>query len=70
MHSRSGRRKEREGSCKDDAKFENILTVVPLLFSSLYVNMYKYEYGDITKDENEYQDTICSEAEEGNGDRP
>jgi len=27
-------------------------------------------YGDFTKDEKEYQDNICSEAEEGNGDRP
>ena len=26
--------------------------------------------GDFTKDEKEYQDTIRSEAEEGNGDRP
>jgi len=27
-------------------------------------------YGDFTKDEKEYQDSICSEAEEENGDRP
>ena len=35
--------------------------------------MYKHVYGDFIKDEKEksqYQDTICSEAEEGNGDRP
>ena len=35
--------------------------------------MYKHVYGDFTKDEKEksqYQDTICSEAEEGNGDKP
>ena len=32
--------------------------------------MYKLVYGDFTKDEKEYQETICSEAEEGNGDRP
>jgi len=31
---------------------------------------YKHMYGNFTKDEKEYQDTICSEAEEGNGDRP
>ena len=37
---------------------------------SLYANVYKHMYGDLTKDEKEYQDTICSEAEEGNGDRP
>jgi len=36
----------------------------------LYVNVYKHMYGDVTKDEKEHQDTICSEAEEGNGDRP
>jgi len=30
----------------------------------------KHRYGDFTKDEKEYQDTICSEAEEGNCDRP
>jgi len=30
--------------------------------------MYKHVYGDFTKDEKEHQDTICSEAEEGNGD--
>ena len=27
-------------------------------------------YGDFTRDEKEYQDTFCSEAEEENGDRP
>ena len=32
--------------------------------------MYKHVYGDFTKDRKEYQDTICSEAEEENGDRP
>ena len=32
--------------------------------------MYKHMYGDFTKDKKEYQDTICCEAEEGNGDRP
>ena len=32
--------------------------------------MYKHVYGDFTKDEKEYQDAVCSEAEEGNGDRP
>ena len=32
--------------------------------------MYKHMYGDFTEDEKEYQDTICSEAEGGNGDRP
>ena len=40
---------------------------------SLCANVYKHVYGDLTKDEKEktqYQDTICSEAEEGNGDRP
>ena len=40
---------------------------------SLYTNVYKHVYGDFTKDEKEksqYQDTICSEAEEGNGDQP
>jgi len=31
---------------------------------------YKHMYRDFTKDEKEYQDTICSEAEEGNIDRP
>jgi len=46
-------------------KFENVLTVVPLLFFSLYANVYKHMNGDSTKDEKEYQDTICSEAEEG-----
>ena len=37
---------------------------------SLYANMYKHVYRDFTKDEKEYQDTICSKEEEGNGDRP
>ena len=40
---------------------------------SLYVNVYKHVNRDSTKDEKEksqYQDAICSEAEEGNGDRP
>ena len=32
--------------------------------------MYKHVYGDFTKDEKEYQDTFCSEAEERYGDRP
>ena len=35
--------------------------------------MYKHVYRDVIKDEKEksqYQDTICSEAEEGHGDRP
>ena len=32
--------------------------------------MCKHLYGDFTKDEKEYQETICSEAEEGNCDRP
>jgi len=39
----------------------------------LYANVYKHVYEDFTKDEkqkSQYQDTICSEAEEGNGDRP
>jgi len=42
----------------------------------LYLNVYKHVNRDSTKDEKEksqymqYQDTICSEAEEGNGDRP
>jgi len=31
----------------------------------LYANVYKHMNGDSTKDEKEYQDTICSEAEEG-----
>ena len=42
----------------------------PVTIFSLYANVYKHVYGDFTKDEKEYQDTICSEAEEGNGDRP
>ena len=44
--------------------------VVQIIFFSLYVNAYKHMYGDFTKDEEEYQDTVCSEAEEGNGDKP
>ena len=32
--------------------------------------MYKHVYGDFTKEEKEYQDIICSEAEEVHGDRP
>ena len=35
--------------------------------------MYKHMNRDSTKDEkekNQYQDTICSEAEKGNGDKP
>ena len=44
--------------------------VVQLLFLALYANVYKHIYGDFPKDEKEYQDTICSEAEEGNSDRP
>jgi len=42
----------------------------PITIFSLYANVYKHVYGDFTKDEKEYQDTICSEAEEGKGDRP
>ena len=42
----------------------------PITIFSLYANVYKHVYGDFTKDKKEYQDTICSEAEEGNGDRP
>jgi len=37
----------------------------------LTANMYNHVYGDFTKDEkkkSQYQDTICSEAEEGRGD--
>ena len=37
-------------------------------------SLYNPTNGDSTKDEkkekSQYQDTICSEAEEGNGDRP
>jgi len=47
-------------------------TVVPLMFIA-YTQMCTNVYGDSTKDEKEksqYQDTICSEAEEGHGDRP
>ena len=36
------------------------------------MKVYKHVYGDFTKDEKEksqYQYTICSEAEEGHGDR-
>jgi len=51
-------------------QFENVLMVVLLLFLSLYANVYKHVYGDFTKEEKEHQDTICSEAEKGNGDRP
>jgi len=32
--------------------------------------MYKHVYGDFTKDEKKYQDIVCSEAEEGNSERP
>ena len=42
----------------------------PITIFSLYANMYKHLYGDFTKDENEHQDTICSEAGEENSDRP
>jgi len=46
----------------------------PVTILSLYAKMYKqvymYIYRDFTKDGKEYQDTICSEAEEGNGGRP
>ena len=45
----------------------------PITTFSLYVNVYKHVNGDFTEDEKEtsqYQDTICCEAEEGNGDRP
>ena len=55
-------------------KFENVLTVYsPVTIFSLYANVYKHVNGDSTKDKKEkiqYQDTICSEAEEENGDRP
>ena len=40
---------------------------------SLYVSVYKHMHGDFSRDEKEksqYQDAICSEAEEGHGDRP
>ena len=45
----------------------------PITVFSLYTNVYKHVNGDSTKGEKEksqYQHTICSEAEEGNGDRP
>ena len=42
----------------------------PVTIFSLYAKVCKHMYGDFTKDEKEYQDTICSEAVEGNGDRP
>ena len=41
----------------------------PVTIFSLHANVYKHVNGDFTKDDKEYQDTICSEAEEGNGDR-
>jgi len=55
-------------------KFENILRGYgnPVPIFSLYAKVYKHVYGDITKDGKEkspYQNTICSEAEEGHGDR-
>ena len=34
------------------------------------MNVSKHIYGDFTKDEKEYKDTICSEAEKENGYRP
>jgi len=42
----------------------------PVTIFRLYANVYKHVYGDFTKDEKEYQDTIRSEAEEGKGHRP
>jgi len=45
----------------------------PITTFSLYVNVYKHMNGDFTKDKiekSQYQDTICSETEEGHGDRP
>jgi len=42
----------------------------PVTIFSLYANVYKHVYRDFTKGEKEYQDTICSEAKKGNGDRP
>ena len=42
----------------------------PVTIFSLYANMYKHVHRDFTKDEKEFQDTICSETEEGNRDRP
>ena len=45
----------------------------PVTIFSLYANVYKHKYGDFTKDEkekSEYQDTTCSEVEEGHGERP
>ena len=65
-------RKEREGAWNDHAKIKiwKRSHSSPVTIFSLYANVYKHVYGDFTKDEKEYQDTICSEAEEGNSDRP
>jgi len=49
-------------------KLENVLTVVPLLF--LACTQTCTNTCTETSQRKEYQDTICSEAEEGNGDRP
>jgi len=49
-------------------KFE-MFSRYPVTIFSLYANVYKHVYGDFTKDEKKLQHTICSEAEEGNGDR-
>jgi len=49
-------------------KFENVVPLLFLACTRAYV--YKHMYGDFTKDEKEYQDAVCSEAEEGNGDKP
>ena len=54
-------------------KFENVLTVVPLLFlacTQTCINTWTETPQRTKKEKSQYQDTICSEEEEGNGDRP
>ena len=46
-----------------------IFSLYANVYKHVYKHMYKHVYGDFTKDEKEYQDTICSEAEEEYGDR-
>ena len=69
----SGRRGKEHATITQKIKIWNRSHGSPVTIFSLHANVYKHVNGDSTKDKKEksqYQETICSEAEEGNGNRP
>ena len=70
---KSGRKRKEHATTTQKIKLWKRSHSSPITIFSLYANMYQHMYRDFIKDENkksQYQDTICSEAEEGHCGRP